>query len=1210
MDKVFNIQIGGIKESITNLESLESALASIEKKTENINKNGGFSVASKDDIKNMDELAKLTQKLELYDEQYAKAVAAAKKEISERNKEVKTAVEVENAYNTVQNKTANTYAEKQQRLQALGKIIRNTNAVTDEEIANQKELIKEYAALNQELKDYDAAMGNHYRNVGDYGQATKNLKQELREYQMEMANMLNNGVDKADPKFVELAKKAGQLKDAMQDAGEEMKRFASDTKRIDDVINIAQSATAAFELYKGAMSAFGFETEETEKAIQQLAGAMSIIQSLQTLSNTLQEGSATAKLYHGALKLLGVEFITNQKNAIAATVANQGLSTAQKAASVSAGVLRIALASIGLGLIIGLVATLVTHWEDLVGWFEKTFPALKRMGGLMNTLKATVMGLGKAIVQWLTNPIKTLGEVIGKVLKGDFAGAIEAAKNGLKNQFTGFGKAFKEGFTDQVNRGLEDMTRKQAAEFDKQLTHQKNMITKQKNADGTYRKEYIEANKKMFENRKKMYKKDSDEYRKVLEDEAQFYQQVEDAKTSANAKGNKARAAANKKAAADAKKAAEEQRKAENDAAKGRIAANKDYQKELVNQKSIENKFLQKQIELEADRYSTGPIEKFVKKMKELNDLKSGSAENTEEQINKEYELLERWGEFANIFDDNQKAVEKLKSGWSGVFSEMWIAYDEGDDKLREAIGDTLKFTDKVTEEQFTRIKIMLQKHKNFLLQNEIEQKEGLKDINERIMGTSKAELDRLSKDADRAFKILKDKVKEFNVDPVVKDNIWGKLFGVTDKDKTLKKYEYIKQHWIKTMEEIDNIVNQENAKWDEYIGMVTALYGEDSKRYKDAVQEKMDALQRLYDLQEEVAKRANTPTSLQGDYNGDNNPDTKPKKKLWYGKGDKKQDGTPYSVLDNLANLFENLDEMVLAPAMDTFSMYMDFAIEETQQKLEQVEELHDKALDKVSESADKIKELNEALKDSSNDNLDATKQQLADEQLLYAQRLAEERKLQEQEKGLKNKAAQQEANARKMELRYQMFMAIANTAQGASKALATWGWPLGPVFAGIMAVLGAVQVGLIAKQIGAIKPIKYADGGLLVGKSHAQGGIPAMGGQVELEGSEYVVSKKNTAKYLDVLTKINKNDPSVRYLQGSSKKVNADTKIRKFANGGMVPNFGMIDDNLQRNNSSNRLMNAIGNIDMQPVVAVKDIWRVEDRLVKVRSLAGKSSH
>ena len=1205
MDKVFSIQINGIKENIANLESLEAALESIEKKVYNITKEGGLNLSSKEGAKGMDELAKLTQKMAQYDEEYSKAVASAKKQLSERNKEIKAAVEVENAYHVVQDKTAKTYAEKQQRLQALGKIIRNTNAETEEEISQQKELIREYSALNQELKDYDASMGNHYRNVGDYGQATKNLRQELRDYQAEMANMLTNGVDKADPKFTELARKAGQLKDAMQDAGEEMKRFASDTKRIDDVINIAQSATAAFELYKGAMSAFGFETEETEKAIQELAGAMSIIQSLQTLSQTLQEGSATAKLYHGALKLLGVEFIVNQKNAIAATVANNGLSTAQKAAAVSAGVLRIALASIGIGLIIGLVATLVTHWEDLVGWFEKTFPALKKMGGLMNGLKATVMGLGKAIINWLTNPIKTFADVVKHVLAGDFTGAVKAATDGFKNQFKGTADAFRDGFVKQVNRGMEDMTRKRAAEEDKQLTHQKNMITKQKNADGTYRKEYIEANKKMFENRKKMYKKDSDEYRKVLEDEAQFNQQVEDAKTSATQKGAKARASANRQAATDARQLAreeEERRKKANEEAGKRLTAQSDYEKELIKQRQIENKESQRQIEIQAS--ATDSVAKYIQLMQQLLGLRNGDSKETQEQIDKEYQLQELWGDYLRIFPESQQELEKYRDQWGTILEDMYKAYTEGGDLLSKVVPEGTK----LTEEQLTRIKIMLQKHKNYLLQSANEQQEGLKDVEDKILGASKGELDTLSKNADRAFRILKDKVKEFNVSPVVKDNIWGKLFGVTDKDKTLKKYEYIKQHWVATMQDIDDIVGEASYKWDAYIDRVKELYGEDSKAYKEAVLQKMEALEKLYDLQEEVAKRASTPTSLQGDYNADNKPDTKQKKTLWHGSGEKKADGTGYSFFENIAGLFGSLDEMVFAPAMDSFQMFMDFAIEETQQRLEEVTKLHEEAMDKVNESGDRIKELNESLRDAGNDNMAATKQQLADEQLLYAQRLAEEKKLAEQEKALKNKAAQQEANARKMELRYQMVMAIANTAQAVARTLAEWAWPASAVFAALQGALGAAQVAIIAKQIGAIKPVKYAQGGLLVGKSHAQGGIPAMGGQVELEGSEYVVSKKNTAKYLDVLTKINKNDPSVRYLQGSSKKVNPDTKIRKYANGGMLPNFGMIDENLRTNQNTSRILSKIGDMDMHPVVAVTDIERVQGRLVHVRSLAGKN--
>ena len=1189
MDKVFEIKIGGIKESLSSLESLEEALTRIEKKTDSINEKGGF---SKDISKGMDELAKLTDKLARYDEEYAKAVAEAKAELAAKNKEVKTAIDVENAYNTVQNKTAKTYAEKQQRLSALGKIIRNTTAETEDEIAAQKELIKEYNDLNQELKNFDASMGNHYRNVGDYRGALKDMQGELKALQGEMAVMLSEGVDKADPAFVELAEKAGKMKDAIADAGEEIKRFASDTKRIDDVINIAQSATAAFELYKGAMSAFGFETEETEKAIQQLAGAMRIIQSLQTLSNALQEGSATAKLYNKAMKLLGVEFITTQKNAMSAAVADKSLSAAQKATAVSAGVLKVALASIGIGLIIGLVAALVTHWEDLVGWFEKTFPALKKVGGLMNGLKATVMGLGKAIIHWLVNPWKTFADVMGKVLKGDFSGAIKAAVDGAKNQFTGLGKAFKEGFQDQVERGMEDMTRKRAAEEDKQLTHQKNMITKQKNADGTYRKEYIEANKKMFDNRKKMYKKDSDEYRQVLEEEAQFYQQVEDAKTSASQKSAKSRADAAKKASDEAKKAAAEAAKEEADRIKGILAANIDYNKELLKQETINAQMQQKRKELEAAAFDQGPVTKYIEKLKELLNLKKESLSTTENELN----VLELWNEFFNSLTDKQKEnALSLEKTWGSTLYQIVEAYKEGEDALKELLGN-------VSEEQFIRIKVIAQKYINWVQQMENEADSATRETNMKIVSGQKAEIDALSKDVERMFNDLKDKVKDMNTDPVLKDGILGKVFGIIDKEKTLKKYEQIKEEWKKTYLEVGTIINNESAKWDAYIEMMKTTYSEDSQRYKEAVNEKAAAMKKLYDIQDELLKRAGNPTSMQGDYNANGQPDTPlPKKQLW----DKTK-----PVIDNVAQLFEHLDEMVLAPAMDTFSMYMDFALEETQQKLDEVSELHDKAMDKVSESADKIQSLNEALRDAGNDNKEATKQQLADEQLLYAQRLAEERKLQEQEKALKNKAAQQEANARKMELRYQMIMAIGNTAQGASKALADWGFPLGPVFAGLLSALGAVQVGLIAKQIGAIKPIKYADCGLLVGKSHAQGGIPAMGGQVELEGSEYVVSKKNTAKYLDVLTKINKNDPSVRYLQGSSRKTTVDNKIRKFANGGMLPNFEKINENLQANQSTNRLMNAIGNIDMQPVVAVKDIWKAEDRLVKVRSLAGADNH
>ena len=367
-----------------------------------------------------------------------------------------------------------------------------------------------------------------------------------------------------------------------------------------------------------------------------------------------------------------------------------------------------------------------------------------------------------------------------------------------------------------------------------------------------------------------------------------------------------------------------------------------------------------------------------------------------------------------------------------------------------------------------------------------------------------------------------------------------------------------------------------------------------------------MDALEKLRKKAIEVGKVASAPISMNGDLNADGTQDTPSGNTTTRG-------GSMQQGLGKFNEFFEKINDTLLAPAMDTFTMFMDFAIEQTAQRLEQVQELHDKALDKVNESADKIKDLNESLRDSGDDNMEATKQQLADEQLLYAQRLAEERKLADEEQALKNKQAQQEAAARKMELRYQMMMTIANTAQGASKALATWGWPLGAIFAGIMTALGAVQVALIAKQIGAIKPVKYADGGIINGKPHSQGGVRVGNTNIEVEGGEMVISKKNTQRYKDVLYKINSNDPSVRYLQGSTRQYAdggimqyADTKIRKYANGGEL-NFDMADESLRTQQDTSKLMAAIGSINMNPIVTVKDIWKAEDRLVKVRALSGR---
>lgn len=1146
--KEFYIKIGGIKESVENMQTLEGVLDKVEKQVENINKNGGFTVVSK-----------------------------------EANKNTKEAIDLAKAQNIANDEVVSSYRDKQKALTALGKEIKTMVAEDEQSIQKQGELIGQYNELNTKLKNFDAAMGNHQRNVGDYRGALKETTQQIKEMQGEMAQMLQNGISKADPAFQALAKRAGELQDAISDAREETKRFASDTKQLDDVINVAQSATAAFQLYKGVMSEFGIENKKAEETIASLMQTASMLQSLQTLSNTLKEGSATAKIFQGVMKALGVEMLATQAASIKATVAQEGLSTAQKVGAVASKTLGLAMKTIPLVLIISLVLTLISHWEDLVGWFTKTFPVVKKLGGVFNAFKATIMGVGKAILNWLVNPIETFVKVIKRLFAGDFTGALEAVKEGITKQFKGTAEAFKTGFKEQVEKGLEEITAKSAEEANKRTKQELAELKIQERNNKTYSDKYIKLQQKEFDERKKMARGNQEELNKIKLEEMQFYADVEDKKTAAAKAGATARA----KAAKEEAKEAEDARKQEAEAAKKLSDQEKKLDDAFYKSFQADIKEELRAAELEVEKFVDGPIEKLVdalyvvedlkgelldgEEIKNYNDLWNGLDDNFKKLYGSAEELRNNLG-YLNLEQlKTQKAIEKSFSGTSKAIQDQITAFKKGIEEIQTQAQTIAKNAD--TNRRQLEV-------------------ESAKKLAEGFKRTAQAEL----KNAENIYKNFLDNIKNIDVEPVR-----HKFSGLIDTKATEKKLEEARQKWIKVQEDINKEVKDVEANWDQLIGRLEQLYTKDSQAYKDAVQQKIEALKKLKEIQEQVGQRANNPVNPTGtDYNGDNKPEvSKPNKKLWYGKGDKKSNGGPYSFIDNMANMFDQLDEMVLAPAMDTFSMFMDFAIEETAQKLEEVQKLHDDALDKVNESADKIKELNDSLKDSSNTNLEATKQQLADEQLLYAQRLAEEKKLAEQEKALKNKQAQQEANARKMELRYQMVMAVANTAQGASKALADWGWPLGAVFAGIMAALGAIQVALIAKQIGAIKPIKYAEGGLLSGPSHAQGGIPIGRTGVEVEGNEYVVNKRSTAKYLPLLEAIN--------AEGRKKSIsNTDKRIRRYANGGQL-NFDRVDENLRENNNTNRLMNAIDKIDMQPVVAVKDIWKVEDRLVKVRSLAGK---
>ena len=137
-----------------------------------------------------------------------------------------------------------------------------------------------------------------------------------------------------------------------------------------------------------------------------------------------------------------------------------------------------------------------------------------------------------------------------------------------------------------------------------------------------------------------------------------------------------------------------------------------------------------------------------------------------------------------------------------------------------------------------------------------------------------------------------------------------------------------------------------------------------------------------------------------------------------------------------------------------------------------------------------------------------------------------------------------------RKKEVQEIKIDGIVKAAEVFIDALAEYGFPAGLA----VGALGATVVGgQVAGQLAAVNgrqfvPTRFAEGGIVNGPSHEQGGVPftvqGQGGY-EMEGGEFIVNKKASSLHRELLESIN-----------NSVKPNVPSQPLRFAQGGLVTN------------------------------------------------------
>lgn len=196
------------------------------------------------------------------------------------------------------------------------------------------------------------------------GEKSISLKTKLRQLTEELAEMQVRGQANTE-EYKQLAFEAGVLRDAMDDANNRIKNFASDTRGFDNLLGTAQAVAGGFAVVQGTAALFGEENEELQKTLLKVNAAMAITQGLSQLQLAFQkEGAAT----------LLIQTLATKAQTAAQVIYNVVVGT-------SIGLMkafRIALAATGVGLLIVGIIALVEALKSEEDSLQKVNDELER----------------------------------------------------------------------------------------------------------------------------------------------------------------------------------------------------------------------------------------------------------------------------------------------------------------------------------------------------------------------------------------------------------------------------------------------------------------------------------------------------------------------------------------------------------------------------------------------------------------------------------------------------------------------------------------------------------------------------------------------------------------------------------------------------------------------------------------------------------------
>ncbi len=240
--------------------------------------------------------------------------------------------------------------------------------------------------------------------TGNSGSSVKGLKTELRELTKALGT-LEQGTDAFD----QAAAKAGKLKEQLRGINDAISD-ADPEKAFGPFARTVQGLAGGFAAAQGAMALFGSESQELEKTLVKVQGAMALSQGINSLMEFKNDFKDLGKIVSGQV----VKAFTTLKGALIAT---------------------------GIGALVVTLGTLIVNWKEFSKAITDAFPGFKVVTDFFSNIRQIGVGTLKGLVEGF----KVVGDVVAKLFEGDFSGAIDSAKE--------FGErvavAYNEGYAEE-----------------------------------------------------------------------------------------------------------------------------------------------------------------------------------------------------------------------------------------------------------------------------------------------------------------------------------------------------------------------------------------------------------------------------------------------------------------------------------------------------------------------------------------------------------------------------------------------------------------------------------------------------------------------------------------------------------------------------------------------------------------------------------------